>query len=72
MTNIKHNPNVVVALEDGNHPVILEGTAADRNEQPWIDDLAPVFKKKYGWDFRTDDEDDYRLIEIAPSRLLTW
>lgn len=70
--NISKNPHVAVALEDGTHPVILEGTAALREETTIRDNLAPVFVSKYEWDFRTDDEADYHLIEITPSKILSW
>lgn len=70
--NIGKNPRVAVALEDGTHPVVLEGTASLREEASIRDDLAPVFVGKYEWDFRTDDEADYHLVEITPSKILSW
>ncbi len=70
--NINKNPQVAVALEEGTHPVILEGTAVLREEASMRDALAPVFERKYEWDFRTDDEADYHLVEITPSKILSW
>jgi general stress protein 26 len=70
--NIHKNSAVALALEDGLNPVILEGTAALRPDPPWPDRLAPCFKKKYDWDFRTDSEADYVLVEITPARMIHW
>lgn len=70
--NLRHNPNACAALEDGSSPVILEGTAVERLKPPYPDQLAPIFKAKYDWDFRTDDEADYILVEFTPARILSW
>ncbi len=70
--NIQKNPHAAVALEDGTHPVILEGIAVLREEPSVRNELAPVFMSKYEWDFRTDDEADYHLLEFAPSKILSW
>jgi F420H(2)-dependent biliverdin reductase len=67
--NIQQNPRVSVSLEDGTHPLVLEGTAREENSAATRDELAPHFHKKYEWDFRTDD--DYgMLISITPIKVL--
>lgn len=63
---------MAVALEDGDHPLIMEGTATLRHEQPWIDEIAAVFIRKYDWDIREDGDPTYRLVEITPTRMLGW
>ena len=70
--NLAQNAHIALALEDGLNPVIFEGTAAVRREPPWPDELAPLFEKKYDWDFRTDDSADYILVEITPERMIHW
>jgi PPOX class probable F420-dependent enzyme len=70
--NICKNPNVVISLEDGLNPVIFEGVAALQNDPPWPDRLAPLFDRKYDWDFRTDDTASYVLVEITPTRMIHW
>jgi PPOX class probable F420-dependent enzyme len=70
--NLAKNAQISLALEDGLNPVIFEGTAALRLDPPWPDQLAPVFEKKYDWDFRVDNTEDYILVEITPMRMIHW
>jgi F420H(2)-dependent biliverdin reductase len=69
--NMFHNQSVALALPDTTSTVIIEGEAhvADRAT---IDTLADHFYHKYEWDFRYDDSDDWRLIEIIPHKILAW
>jgi PPOX class probable F420-dependent enzyme len=68
--NLKANPLVCVSLEDGNKPVIAEGTAA-LIERPYPDDVAALFQQKYNWNINTDTSYTV-LIEIAPQKWLNW
>ncbi len=68
--NIRRNPRVSVALEDGSDPVVIEGTATIHEDAATRDALAPVFQAKYDWDFRTDGEYGTALIDITPTKLL--
>lgn len=70
--NIEKNPSVSLALGDGANPLILEGEAALRLDSPWPDELGPLFKRKYDWDFRIDNDADYVLVEITLRRRITW
>lgn len=70
--NIQRNPHVAAALEDGATPIILEGLAAERNDPATREALNPVFMRKYEWDFVHDDDADYLLIAITPTKLLAW
>jgi PPOX class probable F420-dependent enzyme len=68
--NIRANPRVTLALEDGAHPVICEGTA-QVVAAPWAEDLKAVFFQKYEWDL--DKEQQYNeLIEVVPAKWLSW
>ena len=68
--NVRRNPQVVLALEDGTHPIISEGKA-QLCEQPWPEDLLAAFLKKYEWDL--NEEARYnQVIEVKPEKWLTW
>jgi F420H(2)-dependent biliverdin reductase len=68
--NVRRNPQVVLALEDGTHPMICEGQA-QLLEKPWPKDLAGSFLKKYEWDL--NEETQYnQVIEVTPGKWLNW
>ena len=61
---------MVLALEDGAHPVICEGTARPV-PFPLPEDLLAAFLKKFEWDLT--DETQYSLvIEVTPVKWLSW
>jgi PPOX class probable F420-dependent enzyme len=68
--NIRLNPQVVAALEDGTHPVICEGTAAILST-PYPEALLAEFFRKYEWDVPADKQ-YHMVVEITPSKWLTW
>lgn len=68
--NIQQNPHVALALEDGTHPVICEGTARPVG-QPWPEDLLAAFFKKYEWNLNTEEQYN-QVIEVIPERWLNW
>ncbi len=68
--NVHRNPQVVLALEEGAHPVICEGKAR-LLEQPWPEDLLAAFYKKYEWDLNTEAQYN-RVIEVTPEKWLSW
>ena len=49
--NLNHNPQIALAREDGNDPVIVEGEARAASPSPAI---VAKFKAKYDWDITTD------------------
>ena len=49
--NLSVNPNVALALEDGDQPYIVEGQARPLTASP---DVIAKFKAKYDWDITTD------------------
>jgi PPOX class probable F420-dependent enzyme len=68
--NIKTNFRVALALEDGDHPVILEGTAR-AIAAPYPPDLIAAFLQKYDWDLASESADSL-VIEISPNTWLIW
>ncbi len=69
--NLRNNQNVALSLTDARSVVIVEGEAHIAARE-LIDPLADYFFHKYEWDFRYDDEADWRLIEITPFKILAW
>jgi general stress protein 26 len=49
--NLRVNPNVALALEDGDQPYIVEGAAHPVAASP---EVIAKFKAKYDWDITTD------------------
>jgi len=70
MRNLQANPHVALALEDGQHPVICEGTAAFP-EPPYPPDVLETFFKKYEWDIPTDPQYN-RLVQVTPRKWMVW
>lgn len=70
LKNMRNNPRVSVSLEDGNKPIIAEGTALLTNA-PHPADVATLFKQKYNWDINTD-AGYTTLIEVTPEKWLNW
>ncbi len=68
--NIRHNPRVTLALEDGTHPVICEGIARPVG-RPWPGPLLAAFFKKYEWDMNKEEQYN-EVIEITPEKWLAW
>ena len=68
--NIRQNPRVSLALENGSQPVIGEGIAA-LVSPPWPEPVVAIFQAKYDWDITTDGQYD-TLVEITPVKWLVW
>jgi len=70
--NLRRNPGASVALEDGDSPVVAEGTVVLHE----LDRPAPVvngFRTKYSWDVTVEVDDDLgelTLLEFRPHRWL--
>lgn len=61
-----------VALEDGDHPVIIEGRAEVIEDAKTVDDgLTAAFIEKYDWDIRKPNR-DRSLIVVTPEKLFNW
>lgn len=65
--NIARNPRVAFALEDGDDPVVIEGSAVMLEEIPA--GVAEAFEEKFGWNIRGDGTYNV-VIEITPTRLV--
>lgn len=67
--NLKQNPSVVMCHPDPMNPVIIEGWGTFAPSR--LNQLQPLFKTKYDWDIRTDQEYT-TIIEITPLKLMAW
>lgn len=69
--NLHGNQSVALALPDPSNVIILEGEAhaADRKT---VDKLGEHFYHKYEWDFRYDEDAEWRLVKITPLKILAW
>ncbi len=66
--NLTANPHLALALEDGDHPYILEGQA---RAVPSKSGVLAKFKAKYDWDITTDDHYT-QVFEVTVARRLQW
>ena len=70
--NVASNPAVSVALEDGDDPVVAEGTVTIHHEaRP--DDVVDAFQAKYDWDITVSPDSDIGIVtlwEITPTKWL--
>lgn len=66
--NIRHQPRVVFALEDGDAPLIVEGNARVLGSTP--ENVVEAFQRKYDWDIR--EATTHVVIEITPRKVLDW
>jgi hypothetical protein len=69
--NLKGNQAVALAIPNTDRVIILEGEAHAANRAT-IDKLGEYFFHKYEWDFRYDEAEDWRLVEITPYKILAW
>jgi F420H(2)-dependent biliverdin reductase len=68
--NVSLNPNVVLALENGSHPVICEGLASPVLP-PLPEEVIRLFQAKYGWDIAAEKQYS-QLLEVHPLKWLAW
>lgn len=68
--NLQANPYVVLSLEDGDHPLIAEGTVTF-HEPPFGPELAQAFQQKYHWNMRHEDQYNV-VVEVTPRKWLHW
>ncbi|MBI1802538.1 MAG: pyridoxamine 5'-phosphate oxidase family protein [Chloroflexi bacterium] len=69
--NLAQNNRVALALEDGSHPTILEGTARALSMNDMPSDVAGLFKSKYDWDVSTGPIYT-AVVEVTLARRLGW
>jgi F420H(2)-dependent biliverdin reductase len=68
--NLKQNPWVVLALEDGSHPVICEGKA-EWIRPPLAEALSAAFLSKYEWNLAEESQFN-QVVEVTPEKWLIW
>lgn len=70
--NLRHNPTASACLEDGDAPVVAEGTVVIHEvERPAM--VVGAFRIKYRWDITIDVDSDVgevTLLEFRPHRWL--
>ena len=64
--NLLENQAVSLALEDGDHPLVVEGQARAIEKTASV---AEKFKAKYDWDIMSDGQYN-QLVEVSVSRRL--
>ncbi len=64
--NLMQNPHVSIALEDGAHPLVIEGLAQPIGVVP--KPVIAAFMKKYDWNISNDSEYN-QVVEIEPKRV---
>jgi F420H(2)-dependent biliverdin reductase len=69
--NIAANPFATVALEDGNKPIVAEGTAVVHSSlnTAELTGVRAEFVRKYQWDIGSDSDGPV-VIEITPTKWL--
>jgi len=68
--NLRLNPKVVFALQDGSDPLIGQGEASPV-PPPWPAKVRAAFLRKLDWDIAPDSEYD-QLIEVVLSKWVVW
>lgn len=69
VANIATNPSVTITHPDPSNVLIIEGEAVIAPQMASA--IRPIMQAKYDWDITTDS--DYRtVIEITPTKLMTW
>lgn len=65
------NQSVALSSPDIDSVILIEGEAHGCSRQK-TDDLAEHFYNKYEWDFRYDNDADWRLVEVTVHKLMAW
>lgn len=68
--NLRLCPRAVVALEDGNHPLIAE-CSAEFLPRPFAGAVVAAFQEKYIWNIADDPTYD-AVIALTPIKWLSW
>lgn len=69
--NLRANPLVSLALQDGLRPVILEGEGVQVMDQTVFDQVAARYRARFAWDI-SHETDSMQLVEILPHKVLQW
>ncbi len=66
--NLRRQPYVSIALEDGSQPLVMEGLARFAPIGQVAQTVVEAFRLKYDWDITTD-ETYTQVIEINPTKI---
>ncbi len=69
--NLHTNANAAASLEDGDQPIVAEGSVVihERTRPPAVVD---AFLDKYGWDIRIDEDVDVGQVVVLELRPRKW
>jgi PPOX class probable F420-dependent enzyme len=66
--NLRGDPRVSVTLEDGDRPIVAEGSAR-LHQRPYPERVADAFADKFGWDITVPGTDgDWAVLIQLPVR----
>jgi F420H(2)-dependent biliverdin reductase len=66
--NLRRDPRASVALEDGDSPVVAEGSVT-LHARPYPEAVARAFDAKFGWDITSEGSDgDWAVLIELPVR----
>ena len=68
--NVQHQPEVVMALEDGDDPLVAVCRVSEVEQPP--DDVVATFARKYGWDLTQVHDEDVGERVIWRADLVRW
>jgi F420H(2)-dependent biliverdin reductase len=69
--NVRRNPKVSLSLENGNDPVVAEGTVVV-HESPFPADVIDAFIAKFGWDIGRGEDEDVGTIVLWEITVDRW
>jgi F420H(2)-dependent biliverdin reductase len=69
--NLAANPAVSVCLQDGNDPLVAEGTAS-LAPRPFPDAVVEAFRSKYDWDVTVDEDEDMGPLALVRIDVCRW
>ena len=69
--NVGRNPKVSLSLEDGNAPVVAEGTVVV-HDAPFPPDVVTAYMGKYGWDVSRDEDEEIGRIVLWEVTVERW
>lgn len=69
--NLRSNPAVALSLEDGDGPVVAEGTATI-HETHRPADVATAFVEKYEWDITQPTDADVGVVVLLEIHVDRW
>lgn len=69
--NVAGNPTVSLALEDGDAPVVAEGTVTV-HDTARPDDVVAAFLAKYDWDLTISEDPDVGTVVLWEVTVATW